>query len=68
MFEQVANQALGGGDIVGEGHEVFPIFHEIPRQQFEQNWWWLTQVGWSYQWESTSRKTFAVISHMLWQN
>ena len=37
-FEQVANQALGGGDIVGEGHEVSPMSCEIARHQFEQNW------------------------------
>ena len=31
MFEQVANQALGGGDTVREGLEVFPTSHEIAR-------------------------------------
>ena len=36
--EQVANQALGGRDTVGEGHEVSPMSHEIARHQFEQNW------------------------------
>ena len=38
MFEQVANQALGGGNTVGEGHKVSPMSHEIARHQFEQNW------------------------------
>ena len=37
MFEQVANQALGGGDTVGEGLEVFPTSHGIARHPFEQN-------------------------------